>query len=165
MKISLGDPVIALALAGGATGVLNGALMLGDIELANRFLGAIFGLAVVAVLWRLGHRSRGAMVAILLAFYASWELAVQLAVRLSSTLEQLFQLGLISGALGAAIVAAGFAVAFPGARRAPAFLRTVAIGAVAGMLLQIDNPFPLLVVWQALIGASLGATVGRPPAG
>lgn len=165
MKVSLEDPGFALALAGGATGVLNAALMLADIEPASRFLGAIFGLAVVAALWRLGHRSPGRAVLILLAFYASWELAVQFAVRLSSSIEQVFLLGFVAGALGAAIVAAGFAVSFAGARRAGAFLRTVAIGAVAGMLLQVDNPFFLMVVWQTLVGASLGATLGRPPAG
>jgi hypothetical protein len=160
MAFDLRNPMILLGLCGAVTGVLNAILMALDVDETSRLFGVFFGLAIVAALRFLGPLPVWRGLVVLVAFGASWELAVQAAIQIDGWIEPLALVGVVAGALGAAIVALGFAVLFAGARAPFAFLRTVLIGAAAGALLQVDSPFVLLVIWQTAVAASLGHAIG-----
>lgn len=161
-RLNLSNPIILFALCGGATGVLNALIMQYDIGGLRHFFGVFFGLSVALALVRLGEITPVKSLVVVGSFALSWVLAYQFAIQLSGQIDQMTLVGFIAGALGAAIVALGFAVLFPPARRPGAILRCVALGAAAGMLLAVDTPFALFIIWQSAIAASLGASIRQP---
>jgi hypothetical protein len=156
---ALKNPVVLLAICGALSGALNAALTQFDVEGTTYLFGVFFGLSVAVSLVYLRLASVKQAAIILVSFAVSWIAAYQLAIKWSEAFEELYQVGFASGALGAGIVALGFAVVFPSVRVPSAFLRTVSVGAIAGMLLALDSPYFLFVIWQALVAASLAASV------
>jgi hypothetical protein len=161
-KSVLDNPVVLLALCGAVSGVLNANLMLFDIEVTKNLFGAFFGFCVAAALIYLKLANLKQSAIVFVAFSVSWVVAFQSAIKWSDNFEELYQVGFPAGALGAGIVALGFALVFPAARKPSVILRTIAIGAIAGLLLGLDSPYFLFVIWQTLVAVSLGASVSKP---
>jgi hypothetical protein len=153
------NPVVLLAMCGALSGALNAAFMQFDVEGTTNLFGVFFGISVAMSLVYLRLASVKQAAVIFVSFAVSWVAAYQAAIQWSEAFEELYQVGFIAGALGAGIVALGFAAVFPSARTPSAFLRTVSIGATAGMLLALDSPYFLFVIWQTLVAASLAASV------
>ena len=75
--------------------------------------------------------------------------------------------GFIAGIIGSAVTATGVAIVSRDFRSYASVSRTILIGALAGMLLQIDvnwSPGPLLlfVTWQAAVAASVAYGIVEP---
>ncbi|NOX72495.1 MAG: hypothetical protein GXP03_02320 [Alphaproteobacteria bacterium] len=158
---ALKNPVVLLAICGAVTGVLNATFMLYDVAGTKHLLGVFFGICVAMSLVHLKLASVKQAAFVFVTFAVSWVAAYQAALQWSDGFEELYQVGFPTGALGAGIVAIGFAVIFPSARTPSAFLRTVSVGAIAGLLLGLDSPYFLFIIWQTLVAASLAACISN----
>lgn len=73
--------------------------------------------------------------------------------------------GLAAGFVGSAVTVAGIAIVSRALRRPASVARTVAIGAVAGVLLAlnsvIDDLLPLFLVWQPAVAVSIVHDLAR----
>ncbi len=149
--------------------------------------GLLFGLVIGLGLWRAGERRPWAIALAFLATLLAWSAAVNTALWIferkevgaligarpagsatrDATLTIQLLAGLVAGIVGAAITVFGLAIANASLRQPAPAVRTIAIGAVAGLLL-----YPLLAgwdetlslallftVWQAGVGGSLGAAI------
>ena len=148
----------------------------GQSEIAGGFLyvaalygpGFVFGAALGGLVRAKTRLSVIRWVIFAGAATASWYAAVRTAIELFDLLSN-ETLGLMiggagGGATGAAIVAAGALIAYPFSRHPRFVVVSVALGALAGLLLAVeigDGPHLLFPVWQTLIAAALGAELGR----
>lgn len=152
-------PTIALGSCGAGTGVINWLIYVSDSEFASEFLGLIFGFVVAVCLYYLYRLTAARMVVVFLLFGLSWQMAIRFAFETYDYFNNMMVVGIFSGAIGAFVLAAGFAALYPQFRRPSHIMRTITIGAVAGMILGVKPDFgaiALFVVWQASVAASLG---------
>lgn len=162
MNVKNIHPAIALGLCGLLTAFVNYLVLISDTEFLTNWLGVIFGLVIAGYLTFAKDLSIGRAAVIVIGFGLSWLAAFWGAFYLMSEVDILYNnisaTGVIAGAIGAALVVAGFCVAYRSFLRPMPILRTIGIGAVAGALLVLieDIPLILFVVWQGLVGASLG---------
>jgi hypothetical protein len=71
--------------------------------------------------------------------------------------------GFIAGLVGSLITVAGISFASRDSRTYGTWIRTILIGAVAGLLLQLQATLlPLLVVWQTAVAASIAYGLVKP---
>lgn len=143
-------------------------LKLGDSE-TTLVHGLIFGVFLGAGLsWLAGLRGPRFVLSMALAtvlITVAWYVPTRLATEIHGELtENMFIIGFISGALGAAMVAGSIALLFDFMRRWRPALTVVAIGAVAGLLLGVEEigdktwAFGLFLfpIWQGAVSAALG---------
>ena len=167
--------LLALGVVSGALEVVYGyfdlpalRVKIGDSE-TTLAPGVIYGVFLGAGLsWLTGLRGPRfvlsmALVALLvtLAWYVPTRLATEIHRELT---ENMIVIGFLMGALGAAMVAGSTALLFDFLRRWRPALIVVAIGAVAGMLLGLEEigdetwAFGLFLfpIWQGAVSAALG---------
>lgn len=152
--------VVRFAAAGFVTGVASAlAVTLDGLDGLSDWLGAVFGAAFAFVLMAERLADTWRSLAAVAVFQASWWIAVQVGVGLGDSYDELWIVGAFCGLIGAAILVAGFALLYPSCRRVADGLRTLVVGTAAGMLLGYDSPWPLFLVWQTAVAASLGAAI------
>lgn len=143
-------------------------LKLGDSE-TTLVHGVIYGVFLGAGLsWLTGLRGPRfvlSMALTTLLITVAWYVPTRLAMEIHRELtENMFLIGFISGALGAAMVAGSTALLFDFMRHWRPALIVAAIGAVAGMLLGVEEigdktwAFGLFLfpIWQGAVSAALG---------
>jgi hypothetical protein len=151
----------------------------GDAPLPGLYLtltGVWFGLVVGLGIWQWGNRSWVAATTALLATWAGWELAVNVAIQLEEQWLKTMPLpaaltiyisGFVAGAVGAFATWAGAASVTPVLRRAFVPVSFVAVGALLGLLLpctnHYDNAAVLLLPWETAIAAVLGIGLSHGP--
>ena len=160
MKTSV-HPSIMLGFCGAITGVINYGILVLDWQITNFMLGLCFGAAVALYLVIAFRLSKLRAFALVIGFGLSWFVAYWvgflIALKLDLPESQYAFVGLISGAIGAAIVVGAFTIAYRDFATRKAIIRTIAVGTFAGVLLRFgDHPYLLFVIWQGLIGVSLG---------
>lgn len=161
------NPAIALGLCGFVGALANIATFLTNSDALIYAHGLFFGaiLAGYLVVAKNLHWFRALILTAL--FGASWYAAFIFAIFLSDSLGDgiggLSILGMLSGGLGAIIVAIAFSVAYPKFISTKSIAITVAVGTIAGLLLvyeleysETGNMTVLWIVWQTAIGVSLG---------
>ena len=129
------------------------------------FFGAVIGLSV----WRWTGRMLAVPVVIITTMYA-WSAAIQVAIRTQRHVDDdphLIAASLGAGAVGAGITHLGCAVFARELRRPMRIALTVAVGAVAGLLLYLSqrkfvDERLLYLVWQPAVAFTIGmGLVGR----
>jgi hypothetical protein len=135
--------------------------------------GIWFALVLAAGVWLWAPRGKIATAVIFAATNAAWWAAFETSVRLYSSLEDISALpaalsGVASGFVGSFVTVCSVSYACPGFRTGTNWVRTLAAGSLAGILLEaIDlqggSLLPLLLVWQGAVAASIGwgLTAGR----
>jgi hypothetical protein len=137
-------------------------------------IGAWFGLVVGFGVWLWGTRSWVAAATTLVATWAAWELAVNLAIQLEEQWLKataipgaltIYLSGLAAGAVGAFSTWVGAAIFTPALRQTFVPVALVSAGALLGLLLpcanDYDNMAVLLVPWETTIAAILAIGFGR----
>jgi hypothetical protein len=151
----------------------------GDAPLPGLYMtltGLWFGLVIGLGIWRWGSRSWVAAATALLATWAAWELAVNVAIQLEERWLKITPIpdaltiyvsGFAAGAVGAFATWAGAAIVTPVLRRAFVPVSFVAAGALLGLLLPCINYYDdaavLLLPWETAIAAILGIGLSRGP--
>lgn len=129
------------------------------------FFGAVVGLSV----WRWTGRMLAVPVVIITTMYA-WSAAIQVAIRTQRHVDDdphLIAASLGAGAVGAGITHLGCALFARELRRPMRIALTVAVGAVAGMLLYLGqrkyaDERLLYLIWQPAVAFAIGmGLVGR----
>jgi hypothetical protein len=123
------------------------------------FFGAVVGLSV----WRWTGRRLAVPVVIVTTMYA-WSAAIQVAIRTQRHVDDdphLIAASLGAGAVGAGITHLGCAVFARELRRPMRIALTVAVGAVAGMLLYLGqrkyvDERLLYLIWQPAVAFAIG---------
>jgi hypothetical protein len=128
--------------------------------------GVWFGLVLVAgtALWATSRKL--ALFAVFVTTNLGWWGGFQASVFLYPYVQDFSVLpavlsGMAGGLIGSALTVSGIADACPGFRTRTNWTRTLAVGSLAGILLEgIDigsgSALPLLLVWQAAVAASIG---------
>lgn len=179
--------VFALALIGGTTGLLTyleaRGVATGETYATNitirpfrdypaEWHGAVFGLAVALYVVLVRRVAVLRLFFLIASFTFSWVVAMRTGVMLSSGpttyphhyyTEPLvwIRVGMVSGFVGAGIVALGVMAAFPQRVLLIPAAVVVGIGTVVGALFATMNWGIFFPVWQAAVGASFGLVVAR----
>jgi hypothetical protein len=146
--------------------------------------GVYFGVVLCVGLVRSGARKpvglAVALAAVVVAWICAWKTGYEIYMRLdryspgtdvlgSASARAPYLLaaaGLLAGIVGSVITLAGISFASPGFRTASNWARTLAIGALAGLLLglnaTLESMLPLFLVWQPAVAASIGHGLVRP---
>lgn len=161
------NPAIALGLCGFVGALVNIVTFLANSDALIFAHGLFFGviLAGYLIVAKNLHWFRATILTLL--FGASWYAAFISAIYLSDVMDDgiggLSIMSMLSGGLGAIIVAIAFSVAYPKFASVKSIAITVAVGTIAGLLLVYEleysasgNMSLLWIVWQTAIGASLG---------
>ena len=174
MSALLRHPACFLAVCGLFSAMLGSQFVGGNYGAAPHpglylvLTGVWFGLVAGYGVWRFGHASAASAITVVLTTWLAWEAAVNVAIQIDgSRLSEVMPAGLkgypagfAAGAVGAAIIWAGAAVAVPPLRTKLAFGSIVVAGAVLGLLLPATNYYDggavLLVPWQVTIAGLLG---------
>ena len=102
-----------------------------------------------------------ALIVVVIAWICAWKTAVEIHRILdgdaSGNIPYAYAMaGFIAGLVGSLITVAGVSFASRDSRTYGTWIRTILIGAVAGLLLQLQSTLlPLLVVWQTAVAASI----------
>ena len=162
----------ALGILSGLLGTFGLDVGIGDAPHPGIYMvlaGVWFGMVVGFGVWRWGNRSWTAAAVALVATWASWEIAVNLALQISenwlkvmsvpNTLR-LYVAGFVAGGVGAFLTWAGAAISLASLKDMPVALLVAATGAVFGLLLpwtnSTDSPAILLVLWQCAVAGVIG---------
>jgi hypothetical protein len=137
--------------------------------------GVWFGLVVGYGIWRYANRSLVAVVAVIAATWAAWQVAGNLAMQMAEYYLKIsaipdtpryYLTGFVAGAVGALLTWAGMARFSPDLKNRSAAVSVGAAGAVLGLLLPQslsgDPPIILFVPWQAGVAATLGWFLAKP---
>lgn len=179
-------PAVAMSVLGLVSGILSALVGIDGFESdqlepvgalfwldpAMLPVGLFFGAVVAAGVFIWGTRRLWAIPVVLLVTMYAWSAAINSAVAIHKFGDTPFNKGtlvlacLVSGALGAAITQMGAALFVASLRRPLMFLLTTVVGAIAGLMLYLDQAKVLdigflFVVWQAAVAAAIGA--GFPP--
>ena len=121
-----------------------------------------------------------AFIAVIIAWICAWKIAVEIYTvperfhldpavfgSTSGDIPYLYAIaGFIAGLAGSLITVAGISFASRDSRTYGTWIRTILIGAVAGLLLQFQSTFDsillLLLVWQPTIAASIAYGLVKP---
>ena len=147
--------------------------------------GIYFGLVIWIGVFLWEKKSAAAFVIIVVGVVIAWILAWRTGIAVHDFLNEIrtgnpaagtdrklpyiFMIaGFVAGLVGAFVTVIVTSIACPDFREPTDWLRTIAIGAVAGMLLHFgDTPngsvLPLFVVWQAAVAASVAYGLVIPP--
>lgn len=132
-------------------------------------IGAFFGAALAVGIRKFSGRLLALPVVVVVTLYA-WSAAIQVAIRTQRHVDDdphLIAASLGAGAVGAGITHLGCAIFAPNLRRPACMLATVAVGALAGMLLYASQrkfigESWLYVVWQPAVAGMIGAGLSKP---
>lgn len=132
-------------------------------------IGAFFGAALAVGIWTFSGRLLALPVVVVVTLYA-WSAAIQVAIRTQRHVDDdphLIAASLGAGAVGAGITHLGCAIFAPNLRRPARMLATVAVGALAGMLLYASQrkfigESWLYVIWQPAVAGMIGAGLSKP---
>lgn len=127
-------------------------------------VGVLFGGAMALGVWWFSGRLLCLPVVVVVTIYA-WSAAVQVAIRTQRHVDDdphLLAASLGAGAVGAGITHLGCAIFASGLRRPARVLVTIAIGALAGLLLYASQrkyvgESWLYMIWQPAVAAAIGA--------
>jgi hypothetical protein len=127
--------------------------------------GIYFGLVLCVglYLWETKDAIKlaAALIAVVIAWICAWKTAVEvhriLDGNASGDIPYSYAIaGFIAGLVGSLITVAGISFASRDSRTFGTWIRTILIGAVAGLLLQLQSTLlPLLLVWQTAVAASI----------
>ncbi len=140
--------------------------------------GAYFGLVLAAALYLFGGRSLFASAGVLVVIVIVWIVALQSTLHIHEAIMQsmrdaikssaaglpqrvpyvLAVSGLLGGLIGSAGTALALSLVAPELRNVVTWSRTILVGTLAGLLLELPGPLgllPLFLVWQAAVAASL----------
>lgn len=165
-----------LIVAGITSGVLSASMFDSDVHYARwHGPGPIYGLLIGGILYWLHVASLGRAFVFLFFSGSSFYAAMFFSYLFHFGLEDIGVPpflhsglnGLVSGALGAALLGGGTALLFPWFRRRGVFGVTVLLGGATGMLLTVFvySAFPLFIAWQTAFAGCLAwgiATVRAP---
>ena len=161
-----------------ALGILSGVLssfeipVLGDVKLLGTPLqhGLFFALVIAFGLFRWGRAGWVGAVLALLITIAAWIAAERSFVFLTDNGSEYIAIGgFVAGAIGSAFTILGGALTIPALRQPRAWLLTITVGAIAGLLIIFpaeyiqDKWFILFVPWQCLVAASIGHALANGP--
>jgi len=134
--------------------------------------GIYFGivLCVGLYLWETKHAVKlaAALVAVVIAWICAWKTAVEvhriLEGNASGDIPYAYAVaGFIAGLVGSLVTVAGISLASRDSRTSVTWIRTILVGAVAGVLLQLQSTLvPLLLVWQTAVAASIAYGLVKP---
>ena len=134
--------------------------------------GIYFGLALCVglYLWETKHALKlaAALIAVVIAWICAWNTAIEvhriLDGNASGDIPYAYAIaGFVAGLVGSLITVAGISFASRDSRTPVTWIRTILIGAVAGLLLQLQSTLlPLLLVWQTAVAASIAYGLVKP---
>ena len=160
-------PVLWLAILGIVSGVLStyapDALEKYTILEVPIYQGFVFGLVIGCGIFRWGNESWASALLALVVTIAAWIAAVRGFNLITDDAKTNLYIGsLLAGAVGAAGAIIGGAFTIQKLRNPRFLIMTVFVGALAGLLVvpeaqsSTENFLLLLVVWQAVVAASIG---------
>ncbi len=153
---------IALCIGGSLAAIPNQIIWMRKDEVLIDYFGVIYGVAIAVTLLLFFRQPVWKMLAFIGISGLSWFAALNTAFYLLSNAGESILLavafGCLAGAVGAGILAFGFAAIYPRFARSQSILRTVAIGTLAALLLMpsIELPIFLFVLFQGGVSFSLG---------
>jgi len=167
-------PVIWLTVLGIGSGILSsfklgflGELKIFDINLQQ---GLLFGAVIGFGIFRWGRAGwPGALLAMLTVLLA-WMAAFKSFTFLTNAGLNTYPAGVAAGAIGAFGTILAGALTVPALRRRTAWLSTISIGAILGLLVIYATTggdeylLILFVPWQGLVAASIGYALETDPA-
>ena len=169
----LPPPIITMAVLGIVSGFLSSFELpvIGQISIFNASIqqGLLFGLVIAIGLYFWGRSGwAGALLAIPVTL-AAWVAGFNSYTFLTGGVLNDYLAGMAAGAVGATLTILGGALTAPALRRPIAWIMTIAIGAIFGILIALpdwnveENLYILFVPWQAMVAASIGAAlhIGR----
>jgi hypothetical protein len=141
-------------------------------ERAPLLPGIYFGLVLCVglSLWETKEAIKlaAALIAVVIAWICAWKTAVEIHRILDGNASgdipySYAMAGFIAGLVGSLITVAGVSFASRDSRTYGTWIRTILIGAVAGLLLQLQSTLlPLLLVWQTAVAASIAYGLVKP---
>ena len=141
-------------------------------ERAPLLPGIYFGLVLCVglFLWETKEAIKlaAALIVVVIAWICAWKIAIEVHRILdgdaSGNIPYAYALaGFIAGLVGSLVTVAGISFASRDSRTYGTWIRTILIGAVAGLLLQSQETLlPLLVVWQTAVAASIAYGLVKP---
>lgn len=166
-------PVIWMTTLGILSGFLSSFKLgfLGDIEILEAPVqqGLLFGLVIAFSLYQWGRTGwAGALLAMAITF-AAWIAAFNCFKFLSGAGLNDYAAGVAAGAIGAFGTILAGALTAQALRRWSAWLSTIAVGAILGLLvifaIKGDDEYLLIlfVPWQGLVAACIGTALSATP--